>query len=69
MRGRVPMHKRKPYRCPACGAEVPDLPMKVLVHQMSHVPRRPFAGDRRELVQHDHERRTPPTPAPDMEQS
>ena len=37
------MHKRKPYKCPACGAEVPDLPMPVLKHQMSHVQRRPYS--------------------------
>jgi len=37
MRGRVLMHKRKPYKCPAGGAEVPDLSMAVLKHQMSHV--------------------------------
>jgi hypothetical protein len=42
------MHKRKLYNCPACGAEVPDLPMPVLKHQMSHVTRRPLARDRRE---------------------
>ena len=52
-----------------CGAEVPDLPMPVLNHQMSHVRRRPFARDRREPDQHDHERPAPPTPAPDLEQS
>jgi hypothetical protein len=40
------MHKGKLYECPACGAEVPDLPMSVLKHQMSHVRRRPFARDR-----------------------
>jgi hypothetical protein len=37
------MHKTKPYKCSICGAEVPDLPMPVLKHQMSHVSRRPFA--------------------------
>jgi hypothetical protein len=42
------MHKPKPYRCSVCGAEVPDLPMPVLKHQMSHVERRPFARDRHE---------------------
>jgi hypothetical protein len=42
------MHKPKPYKCSICGAEVPDLPMPVLKHQMSHVTRRPFALDRRE---------------------
>ena len=34
------MHKPKPYKCSICGAEVPDLPMTVLKHQMSHVTRR-----------------------------
>jgi hypothetical protein len=38
----------KPYKCSICGAEVPDLPMLVLKHQMSHVTRRPFARDRHE---------------------
>lgn len=50
------MHKPKPYKCSMCGAEVPDLPMPVLKHQMSHVRRRPFARDRREPD------RTEPTP-------
>ncbi|MFZ5781744.1 MAG: hypothetical protein ACOY4R_16255 [Pseudomonadota bacterium] len=39
------MHQRKPYKCSVCGAEVPDLPMSVLKHQLSHV-RRPYAVDR-----------------------
>jgi hypothetical protein len=26
------------------GAEIPDLPMPVLKHQLSHAERRPFAG-------------------------
>ena len=30
------MHKSKPYKCPVCGAEVPNLPMPVLKHQLSH---------------------------------
>jgi hypothetical protein len=30
------------------GAEIPDLPMPVLKHQLSLVERRPFAGDRTE---------------------
>ncbi len=63
------MHKPKPYKCSICGAEVPDLPMPVSKHQMSHVRRRPFARDGREPDQHDHERPAPPTPAPDLEQS
>lgn len=37
------MHKPKPYKCSVCGAEVPDLPMQVLKHQLSHVRRRPFS--------------------------
>jgi hypothetical protein len=41
------MHKPKPYKCLIRGAEIPDLPMPVLKHQMSHVRRRPFARDRR----------------------
>ena len=40
------MHKPKPYRCTICGAEIPNLPMTVLGHQMSHVKRRPYANDR-----------------------
>jgi hypothetical protein len=31
-----PMHKPKPYKCSICGAEVPNLPMPVLKHQLSH---------------------------------
>jgi hypothetical protein len=50
------MHKSKPYKCPTCGAEIPDLPMPVLKHQMSHLSRRPFARDRRDPEQ--------PEPAP-----
>lgn len=42
------MHKPKPYKCSICGAEVSDLPMPVLRHQMSHVTQRPFARDWRE---------------------
>jgi hypothetical protein len=61
------MHNAKPYKRSICGAEVPDLPMPVLKHQMSHVRRRPFAGDRREPDQHDHER--PSGPAPDLERN
>lgn len=38
------MHKRKPWKCSACGQEVEDLPMPVLQHQLSHVQRRPRAG-------------------------
>jgi hypothetical protein len=34
---------RKPYKCSICGAEVPDLPMPVLKHQLSHVGRRPYS--------------------------
>ena len=37
------MHKRKPYKCSICGAELPDLPMAVLQHQFSHVRRRPYS--------------------------
>jgi hypothetical protein len=39
------MHKPKPYKCSVCGAEIPDLPMTVLGHQMSHVKPRPYAND------------------------
>ena len=42
------MHKPKSYKCSICGAEIPDLPMPVLKHQMSHVTRRPFPRDRHE---------------------
>jgi hypothetical protein len=61
------MHKPKPYKYSICGAEVPNMPMPVLNHQLSHVRRRPFARDGREPDQHDHP--APPTPAPDLEQS
>jgi hypothetical protein len=43
-----PMHKVNPYRCSICGAEVPNLPMAVYGHQLSHVGRRPWARDRAE---------------------
>jgi hypothetical protein len=42
------MHKQKTWKCSACGADIPDLPMPVLKHQLSHAERRPFAGDRAE---------------------
>jgi hypothetical protein len=61
------MYKRKLYKCSVCGAKVPDLPMPVLKHQISHVRRRPFAGDRREPDPRDHQRPAPPTPVPDLE--
>lgn len=40
------MHTPKLWKCSACGAEVPDLPMAVQKHQISHVRRRPLAGGR-----------------------
>jgi len=46
-----PMHKPKPYRCSICGQEVPNLPMAVFGHQLSHVGRRPWARDRAEYSQ------------------
>jgi len=39
-------HRRQVWRCSICGAEVPDRPMPVLQHQLSHVKRRPYADDR-----------------------
>jgi hypothetical protein len=42
------MHKQKSYRCSVCGAEVADLPLIVLRHQLSHVQRRGRAVDRPE---------------------
>jgi hypothetical protein len=42
------MYKRKLYKCSVCGVEVPDLPMPVLKHQMSHVWRRPCATSARD---------------------
>lgn len=39
----IAMHKPKPYKCSICGAEVPNVPMPVLKHQLSHVSRRPLA--------------------------
>jgi len=42
------MHTQRTYRCSICGAEVPDLPMPVLRHQLSHVERRDRAVDRPE---------------------
>lgn len=38
------MHKPKPYKCSVCGAEVPNLPMPVLKHQLSHAKPRPYVG-------------------------
>jgi hypothetical protein len=40
-----PVHKPKPYKSLICGAKVPDLPMPVLRHQLSHVERRRRAVD------------------------
>ncbi len=40
------MHKPKPYKCPVCGQEIPNLPMPVLKHQLSHAKPRPYARDR-----------------------
>jgi hypothetical protein len=59
------MHKPKPYKCSICGAEIQDLPMPVLKHQMSHVRRRPFARDRRHPDQYPDQ--SPPTSARDLE--
>lgn len=55
------VRKTKSYKCTICGAEVPDMPMPVLKHQLSHVRRRPRAdhrpaepkGTRDEADQHD----------------
>ena len=52
MRARGPMatldagRKSTSYKCSVCGAELPDLPMQVLKHQMVHAGRRPFASNR-----------------------
>jgi hypothetical protein len=43
---RDPGRKPKSYTCSVCGAELPDLPMQVLKHQMLHASRRPFASNR-----------------------
>ena len=42
------MHKQKTWKCSPCGAEIPDVPMPVLKHQLSHIERRPFAAHRSE---------------------
>jgi hypothetical protein len=42
------MHKQQIWKCSACGAEVPNLPMPVLRHHLSHVERRGRAVDRAE---------------------
>jgi hypothetical protein len=42
------MHKQRTYCCSVCGAEIPDLPMPVLKHQLSHVQRRGRAVGRPE---------------------
>jgi hypothetical protein len=47
------MHKRKTWKCSTCGDEVPDLPMSVLRHRLSHVKPRPFARDQRKPQQRD----------------
>jgi hypothetical protein len=54
------MQKPKPYKCSVCGAEVPNLPMPVLEHQMSPVKRRPFAGVRPKPERPDERDRRPP---------
>jgi len=51
----------KTYRCPVCGAEIPDLPMPVLRQQLSHARRRPYAGVRETPVKPDHQKRRPPS--------
>ena len=38
--------KSKSYKCSVCGAELLDLPMHLLKHQMLHAGRRPFASNR-----------------------
>ena len=43
---RDPGRKPKSYKGSVCGAEIPDLPMPALKHQMLHANRRPFAGNR-----------------------
>jgi hypothetical protein len=40
------MSKQKTWKCSACGAKVPDLPMTVFRHQLSHINRRPLALNR-----------------------
>jgi hypothetical protein len=40
------MHQQKTYLCSVCAAEIPDLPMPVLSHQLSHVERWARAVDR-----------------------
>ena len=47
------MHKPKPWKCSICGQEVPDLPIEVLRHQLSHVGRRPYARDRPKRAEPD----------------
>jgi hypothetical protein len=47
------MREAKPYKCTICGAEIPNLPMPVLQHQMSHVRRRTFADGWKALQRHD----------------
>jgi len=42
------MHKQKTWKSSACGAEIPDQPMTVLKHQLSHVERGGHAVDRAE---------------------
>jgi hypothetical protein len=51
------MHKQRTYHCSVCGAEILDLPMPVLKHQLSHAERRGRAVDGAE--------RDAPTPAED----
>lgn len=60
------MHKPKPYRCSICGAEVPDQPMPVLKHQLSHVGRRPYARNRSPADRRN-ERPDRPAPASDRD--
>jgi hypothetical protein len=51
------MHKPKRYKCPVCGAEVPNLPMPVLKLQRSHVKRRSYVDNHREPNQSDRRHR------------
>jgi hypothetical protein len=57
------MQKCKLYKCSVCGVELPDLPMPVLQHQLSHVRRQPYSRSVPEPAGSERQDK-PPAPAP-----
>jgi hypothetical protein len=53
----IGMHKPNAYKWLVYSEKVPNLPVLVMKHQMSHVQPRPFARDRRQPEPPEEERR------------